>query len=187
MDGCNGEGGRVNSFALVDYLEGPLGTFVNGLRRELVPKCKARAHVTILPPRPLSCSAGAAWRELRQDLEGVEPFEIELEEVKLFPKSDVIYISIGAGYRKLEDLHRKLAHGYCQFAEAWQYHPHITLAQQLDPAGVAASLDLAVHRWDEFGHPRRFVVEHLTFVQNTWENDWVDLERYDLHSLAGQP
>jgi 2'-5' RNA ligase len=183
MDGCNGAG-RLNSFALVGYLPDPIGRFVNQLRRELVPQCSARAHVTILPPRPLACSADSAWRELRQRLAGEPPIQIELREVKLFPASDVIYISIGYGYEELERLHRKLANGHCLFNEAWRYHPHITLAQQLDPTGVAASLDLAVHRWNEFKSARCLALDHLTWVQNTWENDWQDLEQFDLQAVS---
>ena len=45
---------RINSFALVSYIPEPLAGFLDRLRQELVPNCFLRAHVTILPPRPIS-------------------------------------------------------------------------------------------------------------------------------------
>ena len=57
-----GTGGaqRINLFALVVYIPDPLAGFLDDLRKELVANCLPRAHVTILPPRPLQ--AGHATR-----------------------------------------------------------------------------------------------------------------------------
>jgi 2'-5' RNA ligase len=178
MDGCGSEG--LNSFAVVAYLPEPLAGFVDALRQELVPACRLRAHITVLPPRPPACEPELAWDELRLAFQGVAPFPLELSEVGLFPVSQAIYISIGSGRQELEDLHTKLNHGRLKFSEPWTYHPHITLAQQLEPAEVNAALDLARKRWREFTGPRRFTVDHLTFVQNTGENRWKDLADREL-------
>ena len=59
--GCNENGvpsrpsleERLNVFALVVYIPGPLGVFLDELRRELVPHYNPHAHVSVLPPRPL--------------------------------------------------------------------------------------------------------------------------------------
>lgn len=179
MDSCSGEG-YVNAFAVVGYLPEPLAGFVDNLRRELVPDCPSKAHVTILPPRPLACTRETAWKLLRDRMDGMEPFRVELQEVKRFPDSDVIYISIGEGYQDLEWLHRKLDYGYFEFCEPWFYHPHVTLARQLDPARVEAGLDLATRRWSEFKPSRSFTVDHVTLVQNISDEVWKDLEDYDL-------
>ena len=45
---------RLNIYALVIYVPAPLGRFLDDLRRELVPTYKPRAHVSVLPPRPLA-------------------------------------------------------------------------------------------------------------------------------------
>lgn len=182
MDGRCCEG-RINSFALVGYLPEPLGSFVNGLRRELDPSCLASAHVTILPPRPLACSPDAAWAELRNALQGEPPFPVELREVEVFPGSDVIYISIGTGFSELERLHGALNKGSLQFNEPWCYHPHVTLAQ--GGGSVGAGLELAAKRWSHFKAPRHFRLDRLTFVQNTLEKGWLDLACSDLR--AGVP
>ena len=52
MNGCNGLG--INSYALISYLPEPLAGYLDSLRCELVPRCQARTHVTVLPPRPLA-------------------------------------------------------------------------------------------------------------------------------------
>src|SRR5689334_13830075 len=112
MEGCSNEG-RLNSFAVVQYLPEPLASFVDGVRREIAPQCRARAHITVLPPRPLICDPGIAWEELRKRLNGTPAFEVQLEEVNLFRNSEVIYISVGTGCKELEDLHRKLNQQPC--------------------------------------------------------------------------
>jgi 2'-5' RNA ligase len=170
----------LNSFAVVAYLPEPLAGFVDALRQELVPACRLRAHITVLPPRPPVCAQEAAWDELKPALQGLAPFPVELREVLLFPVSQAVYISLGAGCRDLELLHDRLDCGHLKFSEPWLYHPHVTLAQQLDSAKVDAALELAVRRWREFSGPRRFTLDRLTFVQNVGENRWSDLADCEL-------
>jgi 2'-5' RNA ligase len=178
MDGCGSEG--LNSFAVVAYLPEPLAGFVDALRQELVPACRLRAHITVLPPRPPTSGPEAAWDELRLAFQGLAPFPVELQEVKLFPGSQAVYISVGDGGPELELLHARLNHGHLNFREPWLYHPHVTLAQGLDSAKVTAALDLSIRRWREFSGPRRFILDHLTFVQSIGENRWQDLAECDL-------
>ena len=62
MDRSYGGEVAINSFALVSYFSGPLAEYLTRLRRELVPDCEARAHLTILPPRPIQGTADdAVW------------------------------------------------------------------------------------------------------------------------------
>jgi 2'-5' RNA ligase len=176
IDGCNGAGTRINSFALVSYLPDPLAGFLDRLRADLVQECHAKAHVTVLPPRPLGCRSEEAWEQLRTSLQDVQPFRVELSEIEIFPVTQVIYLSIGPGHAELERLHRKLNSGLLEFAEPFSYHPHITLAQDLAPASVPGTAAIAARRWSEFQHERSFTVDLVTFVQNTLENYWTDLE-----------
>ena len=69
---------RINSFALVSYIPEPLAGFLDRLRQELVPNCFLRAHVTILPPRPISSSPEAAWETVRTLAPRFAPFEVEM-------------------------------------------------------------------------------------------------------------
>ena len=53
MEGSNGRDPRINSFALVSYLSGPLAELLDEIRHDFAPGSRAKAHLTILPPRPL--------------------------------------------------------------------------------------------------------------------------------------
>ena len=180
MSGSNG-GGPLNSFALVAYLPAPLGSFIDGLRQELEPGCVAKAHVTILPPRLLACSPDSAWAQLLGTLEEMHPFRVELGGVKIFGRSDVVYLSIDRGNEELRQMHTKLDRGYCHLTpEVWDYCPHITLAQNSEANQIARKFQVASRRWREFPYSPSFRLEHVCFVQNTWGNRWRDLHEYDL-------
>jgi 2'-5' RNA ligase len=185
MYGCEGQGSKVNSFALVSYLPDPLASFLNTLRNDLVSQCHSRAHVTVLPPRPLLCTAGAAWDQLQQRLQEVHPFRIELGEIKVFPVTDVIYLSVDIGELELQMLHTTLNVGKLAFDEPFTYHPHLTLAQEITCDKLAAATQLATRRWRDFAHSRSFMVEQLTFVQNTLDNCWMDLNAFQLSGPVG--
>lgn len=175
MIGCNGEGDLVNSFALVSYLPQPLAGFLNGLRNELVSDCQARAHVTVLPPRPLVCASDEAWRELVETVQDFQPFLVRLGEIQIFPTTQVIYLTVTEGYHELVRLHVALNSGRVSFREPYEFHPHVTLAQELEPDRVSAVAGHAARRWQEFSGSRSYVADRVTFVQNTLGNRWMDL------------
>jgi 2'-5' RNA ligase len=176
MNGCNGVGKPINSYALISYLPEPLAGFLDALRCELVPRCQAKTHVTVLPPRPLAEGLpDGAWRDLNDSLDAFPPFRVELTSIEVFQGTNVIYLSVGAGYRELEKMHTTLNRGPLGFVEPFEYHPHVTLAQQLLPEQVEAASALARRRWREFPYSHSFMVDRLTFVQNTIENRWADL------------
>jgi 2'-5' RNA ligase len=185
MDDNCGERAAINSFSLVAYLPEPLAGFVGQLRRELVPDCRARAHITLLPPRPLFCPTDAALAHIRQALHSFQPFQVQFGEVRSFPKTNVVYLSILRGLKELEALHQILNHGEAGCQESYPYEPHLTLAQQIDPGAMAPAGELVSRRWEEFPHERSFLVDSLTFVQNTSDNVWMDLAETQLGVPVG--
>jgi 2'-5' RNA ligase len=175
---------RINLFALVTYIPDPLGKFLDNLRKELVPGCVPHAHVTILPPRPLTSAAWQAEEQIRLATAEMAAFEIDAGDVEVFPVTDVVYIGIRSGGVELREMHGRLNRDHLSYQEPFRYHPHITLGQEL-PAGKAAEVaDLAAQRWREYSGPRRFPVDMLSFVQSTANNLWVDLSN---HPLLAQP
>lgn len=184
MDACGSGGTPINSFGLVAYLSGALAEFAERLRRELAPTCSGRAHVTVLPPRALACDPDQAWRQIVSGLTSFAPFTVELGEVKVFSASDVVYLSLGTGCIEFQSLHRTLNNGLVQCVEPFEYHPHLTLAQCLTPGRIAAAAELAASSWPDYRGERGFTVDRLTWVQNTLENRWRDLDAYSLSAKS---
>ena len=174
MDGCNGARVRINSFALVAYLPEPLAGFLDELRCELAPDCRAKAHVTVLGPRPLTCRPEVAVAEILAWAQDFEPFRLDLTTVEIFPVSNVIYLAVGQGSRDMERMHAAENQGHLAFEEPFPYHPHVTLAQELSVKESHEAARFAADRWRTFEHSRSVVVDHLTFVQNTLGNRWQD-------------
>jgi 2'-5' RNA ligase len=173
---------RINSFALVSYITEPLAGFLDRLRQELVPNCFLRAHVTLLPPRPVA-APNQAWSEIKQLIPRFAPFDVLMTDVEVFPVSDVIYINLGAGREELRRMHDALSVGALQCREQFEYHPHVTLAQDLKSDELDELVAVARTRWAEFSGVKCFRVEKVAFVQNTRRNEWFDLgERW-----LGQP
>jgi 2'-5' RNA ligase len=184
----NGPPGRVpaeewlNVFALVSYIPAPLGEFLDRLRRELVPSDDPRAHVSLLPPRPLAGGWRQAWDEVRNTLQRRPAFDVELTGIRTFPVTDVIYLEVGAGAAELCEIHAAMNSNSLAFEEPFAYHPHVTLAQDISHQHVADLIKLAERRWQEFRGQRSFRAERAVFVQNTISDRWLDLAEYRLSS-----
>jgi 2'-5' RNA ligase len=171
---------RINSFALITYLPEPLAGFLDRLRQELVPNCFLKAHVTILPPRPLSSSPEAAWEVIRTLAPRIAPIELQLGSVEVFPVSDVIYIQITTGSAELNEMHAAMNAEGLRCQEDFAYQPHVTLAQDLKPDEVDELVRVARSRWADCPCPKTFRLEKVVFVQNTCRNEWVDLGECEL-------
>lgn len=173
---------RLNQYALVIYFPDPLAHFLDELRLELVAGCRPRAHVTVLPPRPIH-DVEAALEEARIMVPEFPPFEIEAGEVEVFPETNVIYIGVSKGARELRAMHRTMNTGPLAFDEPFVYHPHITLAQEFPAEKTVVLASLAAERWKQYSGPRSFHAERVEFVQNTVVKRWLDLATFGL----GQP
>jgi 2'-5' RNA ligase len=177
---------RLNVFALVIYIADPLGAFLDDLRRELVPQYNPHAHVSVLPPRPISSDWRPASEQARSLTEGWQPFDVELTEIGIFPVTNVVYVEVGNGAAELESMHRAINTGPLGFDEPFAYHPHVTLAQEIPLDHVAEVHELARKRWREFHGKRTFRAERTTFVQNTLGNCWIDLAEYSLGAIPAK-
>jgi 2'-5' RNA ligase len=161
-----------------------LGRFLDDLRRELVPLYNPHAHVSVLPPRPIRDDWRPASDQARALTEAWAPFDVELTSIRVFTRTDVIYIEIGAGGDQLYDLHSAMNRGALAYDEPYDYHPHITLAQDIPHDNVVELTDRARRRWEAYPGPRAFRADRAVFVQNTVDNCWVDLAEYSLGAVA---
>ncbi|MBC7925796.1 MAG: 2'-5' RNA ligase family protein [Bryobacteraceae bacterium] len=170
----------MNQYAVVSYIPEPLGDFITQLRQELVSGCVAQSHVTILPPRPLEVDASIAESDLRRRSAQFPAFDIEVPRIRVFSETSVIFADISRGRKCFFDMHDVLNSGPLYFDEPHTYHPHITLAQGLDPDTVAERYEMAFRRWTESAPKGPVSIENLTFVQNTSLNRWVDHAELEL-------
>ena len=180
MDRSCGEGSAINSFSLVAYVPQPLAGFIERLRQEIEPGCTARSHLTFLPPRPLEIPLEQIRTQLEAGLRNQPAFLVELCQVRIFPVSQAVHLSVGAGWAEAIRIHQVLHQGDLCCMEFFEYHPHVTLAQDLDPGNVAGVVELAERRWQEYSGKRDFLVDHVTLVQNTLENRWTNRGEFSL-------
>jgi len=170
----------INSYAIVAYVAGPVARFAERLRCELSPDCPHRAHITLLPPRPLACPVPQAVEFARALVAQFEPFEVRFGGIEQFEKTKVIYLSLASGHSEMRLIHDVLNSSFLHQADFYSYTPHITLGQLLPPEHFDSSFRLARERWDAFGPPPALRVESLTFVQQDTNGWWRDLEELAL-------
>jgi 2'-5' RNA ligase len=168
---------QEETYAIVVYLHGPLACFVNTLRCTLDPQHFSKApHVTVLPPRPLIISEGAALEEARCRLADWYPFEVETVGVDTFlPQNGVVHLQLGWGADPLRVLHDTLNQGHLRYGEPFPYVPHITIAQDLDEPRTQELLERVRQEFHRYDGPRRFQVENCTFVRQSPAGHWIDL------------
>lgn len=176
--------GATTQYALVSYIPDPLGAFLNDLRSSLVPGCRLRSHVTILPPRPLSSPIATLTDDLRNRAPDFPSFEVTLGEVEIFPVTNVIYISLDAGRKHIEQMHAALSRNLFFHKEPYPFHPHITLAQEIPEDSVADVYARACQQWQDWKQQRSFAVDNVVFVRNVAMNGWENLSVHELSPAA---
>lgn len=181
---CDPPTDRINSFSLVSYIPGRLGDFITRLRQELVAGCTAQSHVTILPPRPLFIDSESAQREVEERAAPFGPLMLSIPRIRTFEQTCVVFADIGMGREGLREMHSALNKGGLQFDEPFEYHPHITLAHGMPYESLHEMFEHARRRWNESAPCSSFMVETLTFVQNTIGNHWIDLAECELRGSA---
>jgi 2'-5' RNA ligase len=171
----------AGNVAIVSYITGPLGRFLDSLRRELTPDSRPRAHVTVLPPRPVPpCLGATLQRVVELDCEGFCAFEVELDVVGVFPVSNVVYVDVVRGGPEMRRLHDRLNRGMLEYQCGYPYQPHTTLAQGLSPEDACIALPRALRAWRQYTGPKRFVVDTISVVRQLGPEDWGDMARVAL-------
>ncbi|HEY1215899.1 MAG TPA: 2'-5' RNA ligase family protein [Bryobacteraceae bacterium] len=165
--------------ALVSYVPGPLGPALDRLRQDLAPDGNARAHITLLPPRPLSVPVDLASQVILETLQSVAPFDVEISGVRCFPRTNVLYLGIGEGTSRLHELHDSLNSGTLAHAELFDYLPHLTLSAPLPSQRVDRARQLLEEAWHRFFAPPRFRLDEAALLwrrpgsaPGTWERLW---------------
>lgn len=170
--------------ALVAYIPGALGTFIDALSDSLPGGRRVRSHLTLLPPRPLRVPPHQASKLISCALADMPAFEVELTNVVRFPLTGVLYIALGTGFHEASGAHKVLNQGAFYYPERFEYHPHITLAVPQDGVDVDSLEHSAAETWARFDGSRSFSVNVLDLLQQSTSDEWEKLSQIGLPSGA---
>jgi 2'-5' RNA ligase len=100
-------------------------------------------HVTLLPPTPVP---GGQLHEVEQHLARTarahEPFVMHLAGTGTFrPTSQVVFIQVATGVSNCELLEADIRRGPLRRELEYPYHPHVTVAQEIDEAALDEAYD----------------------------------------------
>ena len=180
--GCSAtNGGNGQFYALIGFIPGALGEYLDALRQQLVPGCPFRSHVTILPPRLLQGAADDLSADLALTLQETAALDIGIGEIEIFPATNVVYLGIEAGGEALDRMHEQLAGGQFESEEPYRFQPHITLAQEFPAAQLEELVARAAFLWKEWKKERRFVLDRLSLVRGVDLSNWEILSEHELN------
>ncbi|MGI8960503.1 MAG: 2'-5' RNA ligase family protein [Bryobacteraceae bacterium] len=170
---------RWGFFALVSYIPEPLGSFLQGLREILPNTDNSKAHITLLPPRPLKLPVETASRQARTILGQFPPFDVELSKVRLFPETKILYLDLGEGGSEIHDLHDALNKGDLFDSEEFEFRPHLTLGGPVSPGILDSAQQQAEVTWNAEHCAPRFTVHEVVCLwlspnspQGEWDRLW---------------
>jgi hypothetical protein len=172
------------SFALVAYIRNPLGAFLQSLRLELHGQENPQAHITVLPPRPLNVSVETASLEARLTLARFEPFSVELQSVKVFPETHILYLDVAEGDRALHTLHHALNSGVLSHEENFEFLPHLTMSGTIPIDRLSELKSAASRAWEKYQGEKRFEVREVTALWQPRHGSSEDWNRLWDHRLG---
>jgi len=183
------EAPKPPQYALVAYVRGPLGRFVESLRAELDPlQAHLAAHITVLPPRELRGSERKALQDLRSAANKFTSFDVQLGEVASFmPATPTVFIRVENGADTFREMHVVFNAGTSQCEEPWPYVPHFTIAKMRDLASAAPVLQKARERWAAYSGNKVASITELTFVREAQNDRWLDLHMIQLQAGGSPP
>jgi 2'-5' RNA ligase len=125
-------------------------------------------HVTLLPPTPVPDEAMDEVEDhLAKAAAAHHPFVIHLSGTGTFrPTSRVVFIQVATGVADCEVLEREIRSGPLARDLEFPYHPHVTVAQDVDDA----ALDLAYDGLGDF--VARFSVDAIGLFSRAGDGSW---------------
>ncbi len=163
------------SFALVTYIPGSLGSFLRSLRHTLPGDEKPEAHITLLPPRPLTASVDLVSREAQTILSRFHAFTVQLSDVKVFPETNILYLEISTGNGLLHQLHDALNTGLLAHDESFDFLPHLTISGSIPRHELSKIRTQAEKAWQKNKRETKFEVNEVVALWQpmyTSPDDW---------------
>ncbi|SED67650.1 2'-5' RNA ligase [Ruania alba] len=135
-------------------------------------------HITLLPPTDVPADAVAdVHHHLASIASQQSPFVVELHGTDTFrPISPVVFVRLDSGVAECAQLQAAVNDGPVAQTLRFPYHPHVTLAHEVDDA----ALDAAFH--DMAGFDAVFPVAHFCLYEHGDDGVWRDVSTYVLTS-----
>lgn len=131
-------------------------------------------HVTLLPPTEVDPEVlGEIEEHLGEVAAGFSPFLMRLGGTGTFlPISPVVFVQIAQGITQCANLEAKVRSGVLDRALQFPYHPHVTVAHDLDvPMLEYAMTDLADYHTE-------FVIDRLRLYEQCPSGGWRVLREF---------
>lgn len=125
-------------------------------------------HVTLLPPTPVTAAdLPEIEAHLRDAATTVEPFALHLSGTGTFrPVSQVVFVQVRSGIAQCELLEKAVRRGPLERGLQYPYHPHVTIAHDVDDAGLDAAYD------GMSGFVARFTVSSFALFEQRPAGGW---------------
>lgn len=125
-------------------------------------------HVTLLPPTEIEIGAEEkVYTHLEQASAAVGSFAMHLAGTGTFrPVSQVVFVQVAAGIGECEMLAATIRSGPLERELSFPYHPHVTVAQDVDDAALDAAYDGLT------GFAARFPVIGFTAYEQRPDGTW---------------
>lgn len=126
------------------------------------------SHVTLLGPTDIDPSTlPAIEAHLAEVASRRPPFPVRLRGTGTFrPVTEVVFVAVAAGISEFELLAAGVREGSLERELHFPYHPHVTVAQDIDEAG----LDRAFSGLSDF--VARFPVNHFVLFSRDADSRW---------------
>jgi 2'-5' RNA ligase len=133
-------------------------------------------HVTLLPPTVVPAADVPAIEDhLARAARTVQPFAMHLSGTGTFrPVSQVVFVQVAAGLVECELLEAQVRSGPIARTLAFPYHPHVTVAQDVDPD----ALDRVYEGLRDF--VARFAVQSFTMFERGTDGSWLPRRAFPL-------
>jgi 2'-5' RNA ligase len=133
-------------------------------------------HVTLLPPTPVAASRMDDIEEhLAAAAAAHRPFVMHLSGTGTFrPTSPVVFIQVATGVSACELLEREIRRGPLARDLDFPYHPHVTVAQDIDDAALDEAYEGLA------GFVARFSVDRFGLFSRNGDGRWTWRTEFEL-------
>lgn len=137
------------------------------------------AHITLVPPTQVADAEAMA--RVVAHLGGIsgrfQPFRVVLRGVGTFqPVSPVVFVPLGQGEEQVREIEAAVRRGPLDRTLNFPFHPHVTVAHDVDPAWLAQAEQTMA------GYRAEFEVAALALFENGPDGVWREIQQF---ALAG--